>query len=61
MLWYFLFPLHTSVLNFIKKYCFYIFSANVQPVCMPTTEMDLNGKFAIVSGWGVTETGKEFQ
>lgn len=35
------------------------FSANVQPICLPTSEMDLNGKFAIVSGWGVTETGKK--
>ncbi|XP_030765186.1 CLIP domain-containing serine protease 2-like isoform X2 [Sitophilus oryzae] len=32
---------------------------NVQPICLPIEEMndDLTGKFAIVSGWGLTEEG----
>ncbi|CAG9774041.1 unnamed protein product [Ceutorhynchus assimilis] len=33
--------------------------SNVQPICLPVSEKndDLTGKFAIVSGWGVTEDG----
>ncbi|KAF7279785.1 hypothetical protein GWI33_006745 [Rhynchophorus ferrugineus] len=33
--------------------------ANVQPICLPVEEIndDLSGKFAVISGWGVTEEG----
>nr|CAH7731242.1 unnamed protein product [Callosobruchus chinensis] len=31
--------------------------ANVQPICLPIEDMDLSGKFAVVTGWGVTEEG----
>ncbi|CAG9813077.1 unnamed protein product [Phaedon cochleariae] len=31
--------------------------ANVQPICLPTSDTNLNGKNVIVSGWGVTENG----
>ncbi|XP_050293697.1 CLIP domain-containing serine protease HP8-like [Anthonomus grandis grandis] len=33
--------------------------SNVQPVCLPLSDVndDLTGKFAVVSGWGVTEHG----
>ncbi|KAJ8925763.1 hypothetical protein NQ315_009611 [Exocentrus adspersus] len=33
------------------------FPANIKPICLPLSEMDLTGKSVIVSGWGVTETG----
>ncbi|XP_017773669.1 PREDICTED: venom protease-like [Nicrophorus vespilloides] len=36
------------------------FANNVQPICLPfgsLSEMSLVGKFAMVAGWGVTETG----
>ncbi|ENN83614.1 hypothetical protein YQE_00031, partial [Dendroctonus ponderosae] len=35
------------------------FTTNVQPICLPISEMndDLTGKFAVVSGWGLTEKG----
>ncbi|KAJ8960309.1 hypothetical protein NQ318_004035 [Aromia moschata] len=32
-------------------------SFTVKPICLPMGEMDLKGRSAIVSGWGVTETG----
>lgn len=31
---------------------------NVKPICLPIFDADLSGKFAIVSGWGVTEEGR---
>lgn len=31
---------------------------NVQPICLPIDEeIDLNGKYGIISGWGVTDDG----
>ncbi|CAH1116588.1 unnamed protein product [Phaedon cochleariae] len=33
------------------------FTDNVQPICLPTKDVDLTGKFVTISGWGVTETG----
>lgn len=38
----------------------YIFVENIQPICLPTGEnadTSLDGKFAVVTGWGVTENG----
>ncbi|CAH1963257.1 unnamed protein product [Acanthoscelides obtectus] len=31
--------------------------ANVQPICLPIEDMELSGKFVIVTGWGITEDG----
>ncbi|XP_025833752.1 CLIP domain-containing serine protease 2 [Agrilus planipennis] len=33
---------------------------NVKPICLPIgdlSDLDLDGKFAVIAGWGVTETG----
>ncbi|XP_074036889.1 phenoloxidase-activating factor 3 [Leptinotarsa decemlineata] len=31
--------------------------ANVQPICLPVEDVDLNGRDVVVAGWGITEKG----
>lgn len=49
--------LHSANLSDMKLTMF-LFSDNVQPICLPINDADLSGKFVTVSGWGVTEEGK---